>query len=127
MRLKTKDIPAIRQMIQISQGHLCPLCAIDLTTPGITPCLDHDHSTGRIRGVLCRWCNRAEGKIHNLARGAKRNGTYMTFIKALIDYWTSALIAPREEYHPSYKTPAEKKAERNAKARLRNKKKSKKK
>lgn len=125
MRLKNKDIPATRQMIQISQGHRCKLCNIDLTTPGITPCLDHDHTNGRIRGVLCRWCNRAEGKIHNLARGAKRSGTHLTFIKALLDYWTWFCITPREEFHPTWKTADERKAERNAKAKARRKSKKK--
>jgi hypothetical protein len=26
--------------------------------------IDHDHSTGKIRGVLCNTCNQAEGKLH---------------------------------------------------------------
>jgi len=125
MRLKTKDIPQLRQLIQISQGHKCQLCSVDLTTPGITPCLDHDHTTGRIRGVLCRWCNRAEGKIHNLARAAKRTGTHLSFVKALLDYWTWFCVSPREEFHPTWKTYEERRVERNAKARTRRIKKSK--
>ena len=121
MRLKSKDIPALRQLIQISQGHRCKLCNVDLTDPGITPCLDHDHTNGRIRGVLCRWCNRGEGKVHNIARVSKRNSTHLTWLKSLLDYWTSHAYAPREEYHPSWKTLDERKAERNAKARTKRK------
>jgi hypothetical protein len=125
MRLKTKDIPGLRQLIQISQDHKCMLCSVDLTTPGITPCLDHDHTTGRIRGILCRWCNRAEGKINNLAKGAKRNLTHMTWLRALLDYWTTHAYCPREEFHPTWKTTEERRIERNAKARNRRKSKKK--
>lgn len=125
MRLKTKDIPALRQLIQISQDHKCALCQVDLTTQGITPCMDHDHASGRLRGVLCKWCNRGEGKVLSIARSAKRNGTHMTWIRTLLDYWTSHAVCPREEFHPTWKTAEERKAERNAKAKAKRTKKSK--
>lgn len=42
------------------QNGRCPLCDVtlsyDLSTQKNT-CVDHDHRTGKIRGVLCRLCN----------------------------------------------------------------------
>lgn len=42
------------------QGFKCGACsAVD---PGATDwCLDHDHKTGKVRGILCRSCNLALG------------------------------------------------------------------
>lgn len=39
-------------------GHCCELCG---TTEDL--CVDHCHSTGQIRGVLCRKCNRSIGAL----------------------------------------------------------------
>jgi 5-methylcytosine-specific restriction endonuclease McrA len=71
MKLKVKDIPVLRDRLIKEQDGKCLLCAIDLST--VVACLDHDHETGLIRGVLCQNCNGIEGKITNLARRAKRN------------------------------------------------------
>jgi len=35
----------------IKQGHKCAICGGDPT------CVDHDHDTGKFRGMLCRHCN----------------------------------------------------------------------
>lgn len=36
------------------QMGVCPVC---LGYLGDDPCIDHDHETGKVRGVLCRKCN----------------------------------------------------------------------
>jgi hypothetical protein len=35
----------------------CEICEHEMGTP----CVDHDHKTGKVRGVLCRECNSALG------------------------------------------------------------------
>lgn len=39
------------------RGGLCILC------DNIAKCVDHDHTTGKIRGVLCHGCNQALGRL----------------------------------------------------------------
>lgn len=36
-----------------TQGGRCAICSDKL----IVPCIDHDHATNKIRGILCRECN----------------------------------------------------------------------
>ena len=53
------------------QEGTCALCRKPFNT---TPCVDHCHDTGRVRGLLCHRCNRALGGFDNdpaiLARAA---------------------------------------------------------
>ena len=44
-----------------SQGGVCAICMV---VPK-RPCVDHDHNTGLVRGVLCDRCNIALGIIEN--------------------------------------------------------------
>lgn len=120
MKLKVKDIPALRDKIAASQNGFCWLCKIDLRC--VTACLDHDHETGLIRGVLCQNCNGIEGKINNLARRAKRQREKADFINSVLAYWTCFADAPRVEVHPTHKTADEKRLRRNKKAKERRKK-----
>jgi len=120
MRIKIKDIPLFRNKIAQEQGGKCWLCDIDLSK--VTPCLDHDHTTGHIRGVLCGNCNGIEGKIHNLARRAKRDKTKYDFVNKVLSYWNHFSACRREEIHPTHQTEDEKRLRRNKKARERRKK-----
>jgi hypothetical protein len=40
-----------------SQGHRCTICSEALTEP----CVDHCHTTGKVRGLLCHHCNKGLG------------------------------------------------------------------
>jgi hypothetical protein len=40
-----------------SQGGNCAICASGLSIGDSTACVDHCHTSGKVRGVLCRNCN----------------------------------------------------------------------
>lgn len=42
------------------QGFLCPIC---LKRPAVH--VDHDHRTGRVRGILCEMCNGGLGQFRD--------------------------------------------------------------
>ncbi|HEX2193006.1 MAG TPA: endonuclease VII domain-containing protein [Acidimicrobiales bacterium] len=57
-----------------AQGGVCAVCKRP-PTPGISLHVDHDHETGRIRGLLCFRCNNALGDLEDdpaLLRAAAR-------------------------------------------------------
>lgn len=100
----------VARHLKIEQEGNCPLCGlpIDLTIKG-EGVVDHDHDTGRIRGVLHRSCNAAEGKIANAAArwGAKssRYSDIVAYLESVVAYLKKP--ATRMIY-PMHKTPDEK-------------------
>jgi len=53
MRARYGMTPADMQALLSAQGGVCAICG---TAPK-RPCIDHDHATGRVRGILCHPCN----------------------------------------------------------------------
>ena len=46
------------------QGGVCKICHLPQTNKRFTHlCVDHDHDTGKVRGLLCDPCNRAIGLL----------------------------------------------------------------
>lgn len=45
------------------QGYACEICGIDIDTYGSNFPVDHDHSSGSTRGLLCGLCNRGLGQF----------------------------------------------------------------
>lgn len=43
-----------------AQGGKCGICRSD-AWPGVGPCVDHCHRTGKVRGILCSRCNTGLG------------------------------------------------------------------
>lgn len=47
-------------------GYCCWLCGKPQSEEGRSLGVDHDHKTGKIRGILCRRCNASVGWIENV-------------------------------------------------------------
>jgi hypothetical protein len=94
------------------QDGLCLLCQrpIDLRILK-EGCVDHDHESGEVRGVLHRSCNAAEGKVANAAgRWGAKGMSYeliVPWLENLLEYYKR----PGTGYmYPGHKTPEERQA-----------------
>ena len=95
IQLKSKEVKELRDKILQEQNGICPLCKM-LIKEG-EEALDHQHKTkaenigesgaGLIRGVLCRNCNVAEGRIlHQYKRAGVYLKNFPDFLRNLADY-----------------------------------------
>jgi hypothetical protein len=46
-----------------AQGGACKICSATFDTAKLKPHIDHNHDTGKVRGLLCNCCNIAVGMI----------------------------------------------------------------
>ena len=115
-RLKTTEVAATREELRKAYGNCCPICQLSL--PAEQAVLDHDHSTGAIRGTLHRGCNALLGKIEN---NYKRYGVHnlAAFLGGVARYLQKHEANRTGLLHPSHKTDEEKRVKRNALARKR--------
>jgi len=61
-----------------NQGNVCAICGTD--TPGgmhDTWHIDHDHTAGKVRGLLCWLCNSGLGKFKDSARQLRKAACYL--------------------------------------------------
>lgn len=90
VQMKKKDIQEVKDYLLNKQGGLCLICGrnlLDLESRDI--CLDHNHETWMVRGVLCRQCNVLESKLWRtfVRVGARNKGIdYIDFLKGLIKF-----------------------------------------
>jgi len=54
--------PKFDAMMEAQHGR-CALCPADIQSDPRNALVDHDHQTGRIRGLLCRHCNTRMGAV----------------------------------------------------------------
>jgi len=75
-RLSNEDYQAILE----SQDGRCAICRTDKTELFV---VDHDHATGRVRGILCRHCNLGLGHFHDDEAQIQRALEYLTLCQGL--------------------------------------------
>jgi hypothetical protein len=79
------------EAMAVAQGGACAICGIVEVR---SLCVDHDHETGRVRGLLCHKCNLALGLLCDDAALALRAASYLL-----------GMTAPRvkADFHPAPK------------------------
>lgn len=120
-KLARSSMPSWKLRQVEAQGGLCPLNLTPLDKSNAADiCIDHDHQTGEIRGVLSRAGNACEGKVRNaIARWGRcgdNDAAIIAWMKRMIEYLEkpgTGLI-----YH-NHKTPEEKAQADKLKARQR--------
>jgi hypothetical protein len=55
--------PKAYDALIVSQSGLCAICLKQML--GRDECVDHEHGTGRVRGLLCQDCNQGLGRFHD--------------------------------------------------------------
>lgn len=57
----------------------CAICKCEFseTDRALIPCVDHDHQTGAVRGLLCFNCNTVLGKVKDSPQILKRAISYL--------------------------------------------------
>lgn len=102
--LRPSDIPSIRCELLEQQRYQCAICSCAV---GHSSPVDHDHDTGRVRGVLCRTCNTNEGKVKAACRYMARvthlsRIDYVQWFINLVKYWTLHKDHPSDYVHPTF-------------------------
>lgn len=116
-RLKTTEVSLVKKRLFDQQKGKCMICEAQMVhLPDA--CLDHDHTSGLVRDVLCRNCNGIEGKIKNLVTRARRGMEYKDYLGKIILYWIRHEIDRTGLYHPTHKSEDEKRELRNKRARV---------
>jgi hypothetical protein len=115
LKLTLAQVPLVKQAIlEKRQNFQCAICPTPLTVR--TGCLDHDHFTGIVRGVLCRNCNGIEGKIKNLVTRGRRTLSHKDYLGKLILYWITHETDRTGYVYPTHLTPVEKKVKAKVRA-----------
>jgi len=113
-RLTASMLKPVRLKLKREQQGLCPLCGLPLDKDIV---LDHDHATGDVRAVLHRWCNSVLGRVENWSGRIGHGVNPHTFLTNTLAYLQTHKANPSGLKYPTFKTEAEKRERRNARAR----------
>lgn len=70
--------PAVFEIMRAAQKNKCAICKTVFTTKGKhAACVDHRHSDGKVRGLLCRTCNAAIGLLKESSVIVARAALYL--------------------------------------------------
>jgi len=128
VRIKQSQIGSVRQSLMEKQNYRCAVCSSDFREYTIrnrkkvlknVPCLDHDHNSGYIRGVLCRACNSIEGKFLYAMKRAGSKEDPLSLLLGLHGYLYEHRVNSTGIIHPSHKTDEEKRQLANKRVRQR--------
>lgn len=72
------------------QRELCAVCLKHESEFNVRLCVDHDHKTGEIRGLLCRYCN------HRLV-GRHRDSDLLRRIADYLEVGTGWFVPPKKK------------------------------
>lgn len=61
----------------MEQNGVCKLCLLPPSGKKKFLCVDHDHTTSKVRGLLCHNCNVALGYLKDRLEVAKRIPSYL--------------------------------------------------
>lgn len=59
------------------QRACCKGCGVRLEPRTLQCCVDHDHTTGEVRGLLCSGCNKAVGNVKDSVSTLRRLAEYL--------------------------------------------------
>lgn len=111
-KLKSSQIAPVRNSLLSTQSGKCAICQAAC----VRPALDHCHTVGSVRGVLCGGCNSLLGKVENNApRFGVRN--LSAFLHGAAAYLQKHMTNITGLIHPLHLTEDEKRIKRNTKAR----------
>ena len=115
-QLKANQVADVLKQLVARQGGKCGMCSKPFTRADI-PVLDHDHTSGFIRGACHRSCNGAEGRVKTKARLGHKGVLPEDFIIRLGKYLEKHSTPQVQLIHPQHMTEDQKRIQKNAKAR----------
>lgn len=75
------SLDTVRSLLK-AQGGCCAICSRPLTLEGKGTAIDHDHTTGLVRGVLCICCNTGIGMLQDTPKLLLNAYNYLTQIRS---------------------------------------------
>lgn len=84
-----------RNEMALKQNNRCLIC--DKETPKLV--VDHCHTTGKIRGLLCKRCNTAIGMLGDTPEGLQRA---IDYLNAPVQH---SFVQPLQDQHEPHPTP----------------------
>lgn len=74
-----------------AQNGACAICCVSAEALGETLAVDHDHSTGSIRGLLCAKCNRMLGCAKDRPEVLRAGAEYLINAESAVVFIESAM------------------------------------